>query len=112
MKKISSAALILSTAFVLYAIKSIVPNIYLNLGKSAYENKDYASAYKNLKTALILNSKNRDVRYYYVETLLNLRPTFEIQKELYKISQTNLPDSADLIADRQVEKWKNTIFLS
>lgn len=112
MKRILSAILILISISLLYVLFKLLPDFYLNSGKNNYINKDYIAAYKDLKTALILSPGNRDIRYYYVQTLINLKPTLEIQKELYEISQVNQSDCADLIADRQISTWKNQIFFN
>lgn len=112
MKRILNIILILITVFLLYILGKLLPDFYLNLGKNDYLNKNYVSAYKNLKIAVTLSPKNRDVRYYYAQTLTNLRPTLGIQKELYKVSQLNQPDTADLIADRQISKWRSQIFFN
>lgn len=109
MKKVLNIILILIFVFILYIVFKFLPDFYLDLGKTAYLNKDYVSAYKNLKTALIFSPKNTDTRYYYAQTLLNLKPTLEIQEELFKLTQTKISDSADLIADRQISKWKYQI---
>lgn len=101
--------LVLIVAFLLYFFSKMLPAIYFNLGKQAYENKDYKTAYFDLKMAATLSPKNRDVRYYFVETMLNFKPTLEIQKGFYEVSQVNQPDSAGLIADTQISKWKNQI---
>lgn len=111
-KRFFAYILVLIIAFLLYFFSKMLPDIYFNLGKQAYENKDYPTAYIDLKTAVTLSPKNRDARYYFVETMLNLRPTLEIQKEFYTVSQVNQPDSADLIADNQINKWKNQIISS
>lgn len=108
-KRISAIVLIVTTAILIYFFHKILPDIYSNLGQKAYEHGDYSQAYSNLKTAVQLSPKNRDARYYLVQTLIKLPPTLAIQKELYKISQANLADSADLIADRQISKWRNQI---
>lgn len=112
MKRFRTSIFILIIVFLIYIIGKLLPDFYLNLGKNNYANKDYLSAYKNLKIADTLSPKNRDIRYYYVQTLINLNPTLEIQKELYRISQVNQADSADLIADRQISKWRNEIFFN
>lgn len=109
MKRILNTALILIFAFLLYVVFKFLPDFYLDLGKNAYQNKDYVSAYKDLKTAVIFNPKDRDIRYYYVQTLINLKPALEIQRELFRITQANQSDSADLIADKQISKWRNQI---
>lgn len=112
MKKILNVILILVFVVLFYVIFKCLPDFYLNSGKSSYLKKDYTTAYKYLKTAILLSPGNRDIRYYYVQTLVNLKPTFEIQKEIYKISQINQADCADLIADRQISDWRNQIFFS
>lgn len=112
MKRIYSIAIISLAVLIFYMFIRLVPYIYFSIGKSAYLEKDYAKAYPMFKTAVYLNRKDRDYRYYYVQTLIKLNPTLEIQKELFAISQENLPDSADLIADNQIETWKQQIFLS
>lgn len=109
MKRLLNIFLILVFAALIYIIFKFLPDFYLGIGKSAYLNKDYVSAYKNLKTALIFSPKNTDTRYYYAQTLLSLKPTLEIQEELFKLSQTKISDSANLIADRQIAKWKYQI---
>lgn len=112
MKRVFTGILVLIAILLLYIGGKLLPDFYLNLGKNDYIKKDYVSAYKNLKIAVTLSPGNRDVRYYYVQTIINLEPTLEIQKELYKISQINQPDSADLIADRQISKWRNQIIFN
>lgn len=109
-KRLIAIFLVVSIAIFLYVIKGFIPDVFLNLGKSAYDAKNYKDAYSKLKIAVVLSPKNRDARYYYVKTIINLPPTLEMQKELYRISQSNLPDSADLVADRQISKWRNQIF--
>ena len=110
MKKRFFAVIIILTAAILFLVfGKLLPDVFLGIGKNAYLQKDYKTAGENLKIALTLRPKDKNSRYYYVETLINLPPTLEVQKELFNISQQNLPDSADLIADRQVTKWKNQI---
>ena len=112
MKRISAISLTLVTAFLLYFAFKMLPDIYLNAGQKAYDNKNYQEAFSSLKTAVKLAPKNKDIRYYYVQTLVKLPPTLDVQKELYKISQVNLGDSADMIADRQISMWRNQITLN
>ena len=111
-KRIVAISLTLITAFVLYFVFKMLPDIYFNIGKQAYDAKNYKEAYSNLKTAVKLSPKNRDARYYYVQTLMKFPPNLEIQKEFFRISQVNQPDSADLIADRQISTWRNQISLN
>lgn len=108
-KRIIAISLVLIIAVALYGIQKFIPDIAFNIGKQAYEQKNYPKAYEAFKFAVNLNGRNRDYRYYFVETLLHLKPTLKIQRELFKISQVNMPDSADLIADQQISKWRNQI---
>lgn len=109
MKKSLSIILILVFTVLIYIVFKFIPDFYLGIGKDAYLKKDYVSAYNNLKTALIFSPKNPDIRYYYAQTLVNLKPTLEIQEELFKLTQTKISDSADLIATRQIAKWTSQI---
>lgn len=111
MKRIIAIVLVFVTAFIIYAVYGLIPNIYLSMGKKDYDQKEYQKAYPLLKTAVHLRGQDRDARYYFVQTLLKLSPTLEVQKELYNVSQVNMPDSADLIADRQIAIWRNQISL-
>ena len=89
----------------------MLPDILTDAGKEAYESGNYQKAFSDLKMALRLSPKNCDARYYYVQLLIKLPPTLNVQKELYNISRLNLSDSADLVADRQISKWRKIIFL-
>lgn len=109
MKRIIAVSSVIVIALVIYLINSLIPSLYLNIGRDYYVQKRYKDAYSALKTSYSLNGHDKDCRYYYVQTLTKLPPTLEVQKELFELSQTNLPDSADLIADRQIEKWRNLI---
>jgi tetratricopeptide (TPR) repeat protein len=100
--------LILITFFVFIFVK-IMPDVLTVKGKTAYQNKNYSKAYSVLKWAFFLNPKHQDARYYYIKTLIKLPATLHIQKEIYNISQINLADSANLIADMKISDWKKRI---
>lgn len=89
----------------------MLPDILIGAGKAAYDSGEYQKAISSFKMTLSFSPKNCDARYYYVQLLLKLTPTLDVQKELYNISRLNLSDSADLIADRQISKWRNQITL-
>lgn len=92
-----------------YIINGMLPNILTDFGKRAYEAKDYERAYKDLSLALKLNPLNPNIRYYYVQNLIQMRPTLEVQRNLYNISQNNFADSADVIAEQQIQTWRDQI---
>lgn len=95
-----------------YIVNYMVPGIFLNYGKQAYKNGNYKEAYSDLNIAVNLNKKNKEARYYFVQTLIKMRPTLNVQKKLFALSQNNFSDSADLIADQQIEKWRDNIFIN
>src|SRR5574344_841116 len=96
----------------LLLVEKLVPRIMYNIGVNNFLKGNYEKAYKDFQFAVDANPTNRDYRYYYVETMLKLPPTMEIQKNMYDISQKNLADSADLISDRQIDLWKGKILLN
>lgn len=105
------SVLLFTIVIFVWFLNEQLPGIFLDIGRDYYNQTNYVEAYKNLKRAYQLNPKNKDIRYYYVQTLVYLKPTQEVQKELFAISQSNLSDSASLVADRQILKWRNQIFL-
>lgn len=93
-----------------YAFTCVIPDIFLHSGKQAYNNKNYQKAYSNLDIAVKLNKRNRDARYYFVQTLIKMRPTLLVQRKLFELSQNKFSDSADVIAEQQILKWRDDIF--
>ena len=100
-------ALIVITAA--YFLNSIFPYVCMYLGKRFYYKKNYTKAYKCLDLAIKIEPNDRNIRYYYIQTLITFKPTLKVQKEIYNFSQRNLPDTADLIADKKVTEWRNNI---
>ena len=111
MKKVLAIFLVIITAIFIWIFGKMIPDILTNNGKVAYESGNYQEALSNLRMAIQFSPKNTEARYYYVKTLIKLPPTLDVQKEIYKVSQVNSSDSANLIADMQISKWKNEIFL-
>jgi len=108
-KRLYAQILIVVLAVSIFIFTKLLPDINLNAGKNAYQNKKYQEAYYDLQKAVRLSPRNYEARYYYIQTLIKLKPTIEIQKEIYNITQNNLADSADLFADMQMGKWKKQI---
>lgn len=108
-KRVFAQVLILTLALSIWVFAKLMPDNNLAEGKKAYQNKDYKTAYVKLKKAVALSPKNYEARYYYIQTLTNLKPTLDVQKETYYLTQNDLADSADLFADRQIEKWRTQI---
>lgn len=91
-------AFICAIAIAFGFIVRVLPFYYLNTGKTELNNKNYVLAYNNLKRAYDLDSTNKDIRYYYVESLSHLVPTIAVQKELFRISEGKENDSAQNLA--------------
>lgn len=111
MKRVFAITLVVLTAVLIWFFGKMLPDFFTTMGKTAYVKGDYVEAFDKLKLATRLSPKNRDARYYYVQTLMKLKPTLEVQRELFTLSQNDFSDSADLIADRQISKWRNQITL-
>lgn len=109
MKKLT-LVLIIIISILTWGVKKTLPSIFLDSGKKDYDKGNYQAAYHNLKISLYLNHNNGDTRYYYVKTLINSKPTFAIQKEIYNISEGNLSDAASFLAKKQISIWKDQIF--
>lgn len=101
--------IICSIALIFGITVKVLPNYYYAKGKAALDKKEYVKAYNNLSNAYFWNHSNKDIRYYYVKTMGNLKPTEQIQKEVFKISQSRQNDSAKNLAQITVDKWKNSI---
>lgn len=108
-RKIITLIFVVVLSFLIYVLKNLIPGYYFNVGKNYYLEKNYKKAYEYLNKAFFLNSKDKDVRYYYVQTLIKLPADLDVQKKLFEFSLGNFSDSADLLADRQISKWRNQI---
>lgn len=87
----------------------LLPHFYFLSGKNALNKQDYVAAYKNLKNAYSIDKKNKDYRYFYVQTLLNLSPNVSVQKELFEIAASNQNDSAQELAESKISEWRNNV---
>lgn len=109
MKRVAAIVLTLLILLFLFLFTRFIPGVYSGIAKTYYLNKNYVEAYKNFKISLRLNPRDIDTRYYFAQSLLKLKPDLRVQEELYNLSQMNIPDSADLIAKRQISKWQSQI---
>ncbi|MBO6087880.1 matrixin family metalloprotease [bacterium] len=83
-----------------------LPNYFYVQGKLNFNRKNYEKAYNYFTKAHSIYKNDKDYRYYYVQTMLKMKPTKEIQQELFKISTDSKDDSAHASAKRQVNRWK------
>lgn len=110
MSKDRKLTVILCSIAVLFAIcVKTAPVYFFNQGKTALKKQDYVKAHKNLKNAYNFNKNNKDYRYYYVQTLLNLSPSITVQKEIFEIASSTNNDSAQDLAENKVNEWRNNV---
>ena len=94
--------LICVSAIIFGIVVKILPSYYFNLGKTQLDKQNYVEAYNNLKKAYSFDHTNKDIRYYYVESLSHLVPSIMIQKELFEISDSKEHDSAQNLASIKI----------
>ncbi|MBP3924843.1 matrixin family metalloprotease [bacterium] len=96
---------VIAVAFGIFV--EFLPSFYFNAGKKCFDNQDYVAAYTNFSKAYNISKKDKKIRYYYTKTLTKLSPTIKIQKELFKISESNVNDSAKTTASIKIEDLRN-----
>lgn len=110
MNKDKIITILVCTFFILFAVfLKATPVCFYYQGKSALDKKDYIKAHKCLKNAYNFDKKNKDYRYYYVQSLLRLSPTVTVQKEMFNIASSDEKDSAQTVAEAKIAEWRNNI---
>ena len=110
MNKDKIITILVCTFFILFAVfLKATPVCFYYQGKSALDKKDYIKAHKCLKNAYNFDKKNKDYRYYYVQSLLRLSPTVTVQKEMFNIASSDDKDSAQTVAEAKIAEWRNNI---
>lgn len=113
MSKDRKFTVVICTIAVLFAIViKCAPIYYFNTGKADLKKHNYVAAYKNIKKAYNFDSQNKDYRYYYVQILTKLSPTFTVQKEMFELASSTHKDSAQDIAENKVSEWRMKILNS
>lgn len=105
MKKNNTNLLIVILAL-LVTIFYVLPFFAFHVGKSAYMKRNYVKAFKPLSFSYHIHKDNADYRYYYAQTLVNLKPALKVQKDLFEISQSSIDDGARRVALKQIEEWR------
>ncbi len=110
MNKDKIITILVCTFFILFAVfLKATPVCFYYQGKSALDKKDYIKAHKCLKNAYNFDKKNKDYRYYYVQSLLRLSPTVTVQKEMFNVASSDDKDSAQTVAEAKIAEWRNNI---
>lgn len=105
MKK-NNTGLLLGILIALLMFFYAVPYFSFNIGKNAYEKNDYLKAFSTLAFSYKMHKDNEDYRYYYVLTLIKLKPALKVQKDLFELSQSKIDDSAKRIAAEKINDWR------
>lgn len=92
-----------------YATTFFAPKLCFLKWKSLYNSGKYEQSYKYIKKALTFAPNNTDYRYYIVQTLSELKPTYKVQKEVYKYAHSNIDDGAKILANEKINEWQKNI---
>lgn len=90
-------------------IFKLAPIYYYHQGRSFIKKENYTKARNCLKNAYFFDQNNKDIRYYYVQSLTKLKPTIDVQKEVFAIANGMLEDSAQLVAQNQIDFWRDNV---
>lgn len=102
--------IIICTFAVIFALVfKLMPTYYYHMGHHYLKKQDYVKARANFKNAYFFNRNDKDYRYYYVKSLLNLSPSEPIQKELFELASSSQQDSAQQAAITRVSEWRNAV---
>ena len=83
--------IIICSAVILFGIiVKVLPIFYSWQGQNFLDKKDYVKAHSALKKAYNLNRSNKDIRYFYVQSLNHLSPNVEVQKEVFYTNKLNV----------------------
>jgi tetratricopeptide (TPR) repeat protein len=69
-----------------------------NKAKALYDTGKYEQAIPYFERSLFASPKGILARFYYVQDLAKAKPTYSVQKKLYKMSQSEIPDEATKMA--------------
>ena len=108
----NSKKFIITIIFVLIVVAvfwKLLPVYFYQMGQNNLKNSDYIQAYKNMRLAYKFNRHNKDFRYGYTQSLVNLTPTVKIQKQLFEIAESAENDGARQLAELEIAKWQDNI---
>lgn len=110
-KRIIFFWMILFIALGFLITRIFIVDIACEVGKAAYQNKQYEQAAKLLKTVYSINPDNKECLYYWAASLSKLPITLENQKDLYKIAQSDNDSAGELLASKILKSYKAKILL-
>ncbi len=108
-RKKNNKLIIYTGLLILVTILFVSPYMMCAAGQNFLKNNKPVDAYKILSKAHKLRPNNRDIRYYYVKAMSQLKPVEQIQKEMFKFSEDKTDDAARKLARQQVDNWRNNL---
>lgn len=108
-KKITFYSILALLITVCVIFINILPGIIFQKGLNEYKKKDFVNAHKYFSIAKKLKPDNKEYKYNYVLALASLTPTYNVQKEMFKLSLDKAADSAARLALVQVDFWKRKL---
>lgn len=96
-------------AIIFGLVYKFMPQYYFMQGNKFLKQQNYVKAYTSLKKAYSLNKADKEYKYYYVQSLLNLKPTLTVQKEVFDIASGKDKDSAQQSAMIRVNNWRENV---
>ncbi len=101
--------IICSFAIIFGIIFKFLPSYYYWHGHNFLKKENYTKARENFKKAYFFNKSNKDYRYFYAKSLVNLPADADVQKELFAIAVSDQEDSAQQTASDKISEWKNNL---
>ena len=101
-----SIVLLIVGIILIISVRIMMVPLCFKLGKDAYNNYEFLKARHYLSQAIKYNPKNEEYRKYYIQTLIALPKLLDVQKDIYKISEYNISDTANLIANKYIEQTR------
>ena len=82
---------------------------YMNKGLADYNAKNYSQAVDSFEKSLASNSVNARSELYLVKSLSKLKPSYTVQKKLYKISKSSVNPASKELAKYAVSQIKKEL---
>ncbi len=108
-KNLSLLFIILFCIAVFFSLKIFFPQILFGMGKVLYDSKDYKTSSELFKFAYKFSNKNPDYSFYWVQSLAHQTLTYDVQKDLYDISQFDDKSKAEIYATKVLAYLKKQI---
>lgn len=108
-KQTLNRILLIIALLIVGALVYNIPIFYSIAGVKYLKKQQPVQAYNLLKKAYLLRPKNKDIRYYYVKAMCELKPTEKIQIEMFNISQKPMLDAAQKLANQKIFEWRYNI---